>query len=56
MHLINTSNIVLLPKKEDATTLADYRVISLTNSLIKIIMKILATRLAPCMNKLDFNG
>jgi len=41
MHLIHATNIVLLPK-EDATTLADYRVISLINSLIKIIMNILA--------------
>lgn len=52
MHLFNEANIVLLPKKQDPTTVADYRPISLINSFTKIIIKILATRLAPHMNDL----
>jgi hypothetical protein len=52
MHLFNEANIVLLPKKQDAMTLAEYRPISLINSLIKIITKILANRLSPFMNNL----
>jgi hypothetical protein len=51
-HLFNEANIVLLPKTQDPATMADYRPISLINSLTKIITKILATRLSPHMNKL----
>jgi len=52
MQLFNEANIVLLPKKEDAAQIVDYRPISLINSVTKIITKILATRLAPRMNEL----
>jgi hypothetical protein len=52
LHLINTANIVLLPKTQDAAMLSDYRPISLINSFVKIITKILANRLAPHMNDL----
>jgi len=52
MHLFNEANIVLLPKKQDPLNIADYRPISLINSLTKIITKLLATRLAPRMNEL----
>ena len=51
-HSFNEANIVLLPKKQDPTTISDYRSISLINSLTKVITKILATRLAPHMNEL----
>ena len=50
--LINMSHIVLLPKVQDATALSNYRPISLINSVIKIITKLLANRLAPHMNDL----
>jgi len=46
------ANIVLLPKTQDATSLSDYRPISLINRVTKIITKILANRLAPHMNSL----
>ena len=52
MHLFNEANIVLLPKTQEPTTMADYRPISLINSITKIITKLLATRLAPHMNQL----
>jgi len=52
IELINEANIVLLPKKEGATNLSDFRPISLINSFAKIITKLLADRLAPRMNEL----
>lgn len=52
LHLINEANIVLLPKTQDAMFLSDYKPISLINSVVKIIIKILANRLAPHMNSL----
>jgi exonuclease III len=49
-HLLNSANIVLLPKKSDARKVTDYRPISLIHSIAKIFSKLLANRLA---NKLD---
>lgn len=48
LHLLNTAAIVLLPKKDDPSHLADYRPISLIHSFSKI----LATRVAPRMGEL----
>lgn len=56
LNLINMANIVLLPKKQEAATLSDYRPISLINSVVKIITKILANRLAPHLNDLVSNA
>jgi len=49
VHLINSANIILIPKKNEATTVGDYRPISLIHSLSKIFSKILANRLAPIL-------
>ena len=56
LGLINAANIVLLPKTSEASSLSDYRPISLINSVTKIITKILANRLAPHMNTLVSNA
>jgi hypothetical protein len=53
---INKANIVLLPKTQDASALSDYRPISLIHSVVKIITKVLANRLAPHMNSLVSNA
>lgn len=50
LPLINTAHIILLPKKEGAEGVADYRPISLIHSFIKI--KTMALRLAPHMKNL----
>jgi hypothetical protein len=45
LQSINESYITLIPKKDDASKVNDYRPISLLNSSIKILTKILANRL-----------
>jgi hypothetical protein len=50
--LLNTVNIVLLPKKEGAEKLGDYRPISLIHSVAKLLAKILALQLAPAMQQI----
>jgi hypothetical protein len=52
LELINEANIVLLPKKDGAINISDFRPISLISSMTKIITKILADRLAPRLNEL----
>jgi hypothetical protein len=40
---------VLLPKKDQAKSVGDFRLISLVHSFAKIFSKVLASRLAPCL-------
>jgi hypothetical protein len=56
LHLINTAHITLLPKMQDAAALSDYRPISLINSFVKILTKLLANRLAPHLNDIVSNA
>jgi hypothetical protein len=51
-HWLNSANIALLPKKEGAEEISDYRPISLIHGLAKIIAKALALRLTPHMDDL----
>ena len=55
-HLLNSANVVLLPKKEGAVDAKDYRPISLMHSAAKILCKLLATRLAPELEYLISRG
>jgi hypothetical protein len=50
--LLNSANIVLLPKRPDAKRVTDYRPISLIHSIAKIFSKLLANRLAPLLDSL----
>ncbi|WVZ50254.1 hypothetical protein U9M48_001528 [Paspalum notatum var. saurae] len=52
LQLINSANLILIPKKEGADAVCDFRPISLIHSFIKIITKTLALRLAPRMNEI----
>lgn len=52
LHWLNTANIVLIPKKEGAEEISNFRPISLIHAIAKIIAKMLAMRLAPFMNSL----
>lgn len=49
---INSSFIVLIPKKDNSTELKDYRPISLINGVYKIISKLLARRLSRVLNSI----
>lgn len=51
-QLLNTAHLILIPKKSDAQMIGEYRPISLTHSMAKIVSKLLATRLAPFLNQL----
>jgi hypothetical protein len=52
LNLLNKANIILIPKKEGAETIGDFRPISLIHDIAKIITKALALRLAPLINEL----
>ena len=56
LHWLNSVNIVLIPKKEGAEGITDFRPISLIHAIAKIVAKVLAIRLAPHMNKLVSNA
>lgn len=49
---LNTAHMVLVPKKLNPENVGDYRPISLTHSVAKLISKLLATRLAGKLNVL----
>jgi hypothetical protein len=50
--ILNTANVVLIPKKDGAGSVSDFRPISLIHSFAKIIAKVLVMGLAPHMNSL----
>ena len=51
-NLLNTAHVVLLPKKEEATVIGDYRPISLSHSFTKLISKLMSVRLADELSQL----
>jgi hypothetical protein len=52
MQSINSSHIVLIPKIDNPTKIGDYRPISLLNSSVKLITKILANKLQAVIQEL----
>jgi hypothetical protein len=55
-HWLNSANIALLPKKDGAEEVGNFRPISLIHAIAKIISKMLAIRLSPFMNELVSNA
>lgn len=56
LERINLANIELIPKVESPESPSDYRPISLINSTLKIISKLLATRLGRVLDALVDNA
>lgn len=56
LHQLNTVYLTLIPKKEDAITVSDYRPISLVHSFAKQVTKIMANRLAPRLHNMIANN
>jgi len=52
LAILNTTNVVFIPKKDGAEAVSDFRPISLIHSFAKIIAKVMAMCLAPHMNRL----
>ena len=50
--LLNTTLVTLIPKCNNPESLANFRPISLCNSVYKVISKVLVTRIRPLLNKL----
>lgn len=55
LHWLNSANIALIPKKDEAECISDFRPISLIHAIAKIIAKVMASRLAPHMQNLVSN-
>jgi len=49
---LNSAHVVLIPKKSDAICVGDYRPISLTHSVAKLVSKLMANRLAGSLDLL----
>ncbi|WVZ92764.1 hypothetical protein U9M48_038806 [Paspalum notatum var. saurae] len=52
LHLLNSAYLILLPKKQDALQVKDYRPIRLKHSFAKLITKLMANRLAPFLDRM----
>ena len=53
---LNAAFIALIPKKNDASNIRDFRLISLVGSLYKILSKVLANRLKQVLDQLIFES
>ena len=51
-HWLNSADVALIPKKDGADDITDFRPISLIHFIAKIISKVMSNRLAPHMNDL----
>jgi hypothetical protein len=52
LEFLNSAFITLLPKKDDALEVKDYRPISLIHSFAKLVAKLLANILSPHLPRL----
>jgi hypothetical protein len=52
LWLLNSADLILIPKKDEDVTAKDFHPISCIHSFAKLIAKIMANRLAPLLNSL----
>jgi hypothetical protein len=52
LDLLNKANIILIPKKDGALSIGDFRPISLIHGVAKIVTKVLALHLTPFLSEL----
>lgn len=52
LHRLNSAYMILIPKREDAQTVSDFRPISVVHSFAKLLTKIMANRLSPKLNSM----
>jgi hypothetical protein len=52
LDLLNKANIILIPRKDGALSIGDFRPISLIHGVAKIVTKVLALRLTPFLSEL----
>ena len=50
--LLNSAIVALIPKKDGANGINDYRPISLIHSIAKLVSKVLSIRLAPIVQRI----
>jgi hypothetical protein len=51
-NLLNSASVVLIEKKDVIDSIRDYRSINIMHSVVKLLAKTLANRLAPHLDKL----
>jgi len=56
LRSINSSFITLIPKIDDPSRVADFRPISLLNTSVKVLTKLLANRLQPLITRLVYKN
>jgi hypothetical protein len=52
LRCINRAAITLIPKKTNPESMSDYRPISVMNTILKIVTKVMANRVKPHLEKL----
>jgi hypothetical protein len=53
-NLLNSTDVALIAKTDDAQVIGDHRLISITHNMARILGKVLANRLSPHLDKMEY--